>query len=134
MSFNTRKAVFDKLSATSGVTSKVSTRIYHAQAPQSATFPYVIFFKSSGTKVRAFQTPESFKRETWTIKAVARDSSAKEAEEVAGAIDSAFDGGTISVSGKTVADLNHTGDVDFIENDGDQRYYHVGGSYRITLT
>lgn len=134
MSLYVRKALYAKLSETSGVTSKVGSRIYHAQAPPTATYPLVILHKQAGTKVRAMQTPESFKRETWLVKAVDRNSSSNLAEEIAKAIDSALDGGALSVEGKTVADLAHVGDVDYLEDSGDQQYRHHGATYRFTLT
>jgi len=133
VSLNLRKALYSKLTKTSAITSLVSERVYHEQAPPTATFPYIIFAKSAGVKTRAFQKPEAFKRETWMVKAVDRNTTSNLAEEVAEAIDAALDGGTLTVSGKTVADLHHVGDVDYLEPDGDQQYRHCGARYRVVL-
>lgn len=133
MSLDVRRALFTKLSEVGGITAKVGTRIFHEQAPPGATYPLVIFQKSAGTKVRALQTPEAFKRDVWMIKAVDRSTSSNLVDEIAEAIDT-LDGGSLSVSGKVVADLSHIGDVEYLEVDGDQQYRHSGASYRITLT
>ena len=127
-------AILSKLSATSGVTSACGTRIFFDVAPDGTQFPFVIFSKQAGTKTRAFQTPEAFKREVWMIKCVDRGSSSVTAETVAAAIDAAFDGGTLSVAGKTLADLHHTADLDYLETVGDQTYRHHGRSFAVVLT
>jgi len=134
MSLAARQALFTKLNATTSVTNLVSTRIYHEQSPPDATYPLVIFSKMAGTKRRAFSTPNAFIREVWMVKAVDRSTTSNTVDAVAGAIDTALDGGTISVSGKTLADLTHTGDVEYLEQSGDQSYRHAGSTYAITLT
>lgn len=134
MSINVRKGIYSKLTGASAVTSLVGARIYHQQAPPSADFPFIIFSKSAGTKVRAMQTPESVRRDTWLVKAVDRNTTANLADAIAGAIDSTLDGGTLTVEGKSVIDLYHVGDVEYIEDDGDQQYRHAGASYSLVLT
>ena len=44
---NVGQIIYGILSATSGVTSLVSTRIYPDMAPQNAAFPYIVFQKLS---------------------------------------------------------------------------------------
>lgn len=142
MSVAVRNGLYAKLAGTSAVTAKLASpvsgyekAIYHEQAPEGAGFPYIIFSKSAGTKTRAMRTPEAFKREVWMVKAVDRSTSSKLAEEIATAVDAALDGGTLTVTGKTIADLHHVGDVDYLEpGTGDQQYRHSGASYRVVLT
>lgn len=134
MSAAIRSAIFTKLSATSGVTNVVSSRIYYQQAPADAAYPMVIFNKQAGTKTRAFQTPNAFNREVWLIKCVDRNTLPGPAETVAAAIDTAFDNGTITVSGKKLADLTHVGDVDYLEPVGDQQYRHHGKTFAVITT
>ena len=129
----TRTGLYNKLVNDSGLNTLVSQRVYHAEAPEGARFPYVIFSKSSGVKTRAFQENEAYKWETWLVKGVDRSTSSNLADEVASAIDAALDGGTLTVSGKTVADLHHVGDVEYVEDSGDQQYRHAGASYRVVL-
>jgi len=141
VSLDVRLGLSAKLANTTSITSKLASAasgfekaIYHEEAPAGAAFPYIIFSETAGSKVRAMQTPEAFKRETWMVKAVDRSTSSRLAEEIADAVDAVLDGGTLSVTNKTVADLCHVGDVDYPETSGDQRYRHKGARYRITLT
>lgn len=134
MSLAVRQALFTKLGATSGVTSVVGTRIYHEQSPPDATYPLVVFSKSARSKTRAFQTPEAFTREVWMVKAVDRNTTSNTVDAVSAAIDAALDGGSISVSGKALADLTHVSDVEFLEPVGDQTYRHAGANYAVVLT
>jgi hypothetical protein len=46
---NVGQIIYGILSATTGVTSLVSTRIYPDMAPQNASFPYIVFQKLSTT-------------------------------------------------------------------------------------
>lgn len=134
MSLDLREALYSKLSTTKAITDLVGQRIYHAQAAGTATYPLIIFHKQAGVKTRAFQEPEAFKRTTWLVKAVDRSTSSNLAEQIAEAIDDTLDGGTLTVSGKTLADLHHVGDVDYLEPSGDQQYRHHGANYRVVLT
>lgn len=138
MSLAVRQALYTKLTGTAGVTTYVggtaTPRIYHEQAPPDADYPLVIFSKSAGTKTRAFQTPNAFNREVWMVKAVDRSTSSNTVDAIAAAADAALDGGSISVSGKNLADLAHVGDIEYIEPVGDQTYRHSGASFAVTLT
>lgn len=141
MSIAIRQALLTKLSGTSSVTTKLATAvngysvaIYHGQAPPNAPYPYIVFGKSAGTKRRAFSEPNAFKREVWMIKAVDRNTTSNLAESISEAVDAALDGGSITVTGKTLADLSHVGDIDYLEASGDQQYRHHGAQYAVTVT
>jgi hypothetical protein len=133
-----RQGIFQKLSATSAVTTHVggtaNPRIFHDLAPPDAAYPLIIFSQSAGTKTRAFQTPEAFKREVWMVKAVDRSTSSNTADAIAAAVDAALGGGTITVAGKALADLAHVGDIQYVEPVGDQTFRHSGASYAVTTT
>ena len=126
-----RNAIFTKLST--ALTSLVGSRVYYQQAPTGATYPFAIFSKQSGTKTRAMGA-NAFQSQVWLVKGVDRNTSATTVEAIAAAIDTALDLGTITVAGKTLADLHHVSDVDYLETSGDQEYRHSGGNYRVVLT
>ena len=138
MSTAIRQGLYTKLATTSGVTTHVggtaNPRIFHEQAPPDAAYPLVIFSKMAGTKTRAFQTPNAFNREVWMVKAVDRSTSSTVVEAIATASDAALDGGTITVSGKKLADLTHVGDVEYLEESGDQQYRHCGATFAVITT
>ena len=137
MSTAVREGLYNKLIGTSSVTTKLSssTAVYHKQAPPNTPYPFVIFSKAAGTKTRAMSNPNAFNREVWLVKAIDRSATtSKVAESIAEAIDTALDGGTITVTGKKLADLTHVSDVDYLEPDGDQLYRHHGASYAVITT
>lgn len=136
MSTAVRESLYAKLAATSGVTSKLATTtsIYHGQAPPNAAYPLVVFSKMAGTKTRAMGNPNAFNREVWMVKAIDKGGSSKVAESIAEAIDTALDGGTLTVTGKKLADLTHVSDVDYLEPEGDQIYRHHGINIAVILT
>lgn len=136
MSTELRKSIYQKLTTTSAVSSKLSTgtAVYHGQAPPDAQYPFVIISKQSNRRTRAFQKTTAFEAETWLIKAVDQNSTSNRAESINEAIGSTLINGTLTVSGKTVEDIYPTGDVDYLETDGDQTYRHHGTLFRIVLT
>jgi len=130
-----RSALYAKLSSAEIITSQLSSAgaIYHGQAPPTARYPYLLFHKQAGTKAYAFGAP-AFKREIWLVKAVDRNTTSNLAEAISGACDAMLDGGSLTVSGKTLADLRHVGDVDYLEDRGDQQFRHHGATWRIVLS
>jgi hypothetical protein len=129
-----RQGIYTKLAATNAVTSKLATTtsIFHARAPENAAYPFILFNKQAGTKRRAMGA-NAFEYEVWLVKAVDRNTTSNLAESIADAVDAALDLGTITVSGKTVADLHHVSDVDYLEADGDQQFRHHGSTFRVVL-
>lgn len=136
MSLEVRRAIYQKLAGTTAVTSLLSgtAAIYHGQAPPDAAYPFIIFNKQSKSRDRAFDKTTAFENEIWMIKAVDRNSTSNRAESISEAVEAELTNGTLSVSGKTVEDLYPTGDVDYLETDGDQTFRHHGVMYRIVLT
>lgn len=134
MSIDVRRGIYSKLTGTTAINNAVSGRIYYQQAPAKAAFPYIIFDKQAGTRTRAFQAPNAFNKQVWLIKAVDRNTTADTADTIANLIDTTFNGGTITVTGWTVADLAHLSDVSYPEPDGDQMFHHSGATYTVTLT
>jgi hypothetical protein len=138
MSQPIRQGLYNKLATTSGVTTHVggtaSPRIFHQQAPPDAAYPLVIFAQMSGTKRRTFSRPNAFVREVWMVKAVDRSTSSNTADAIAAAVDTALNGGTITVTGRRVADLVHVSDIEYLEPAGDQTYRHQGATFAVTTT
>jgi hypothetical protein len=136
MSTNIRKALYQKLTATSAVTQKLSetTAVYHGQAPPDADYPLIIFDKQSNIRTRAFGKSTAFQAESWLIKAVDRNTTSNPAEAISEAVDAALTNGTLTVTGGTVEDIYPTGDVDYLEVDQGQTYRHHGVIYRIVTT
>lgn len=135
MSTAVRRGIFQKLSAAPSVTSKLSSpdAIFEKRASSDAEYPFVIFQKMTGTRTRAFGR-NAFRRETWLVKAVDRNTTSDRVESIAEAIDAILDLGTITVSGQTLCDFHHVSDVDYLEPAGDQQYRHSGAIYAVVTT
>lgn len=135
MSNVVRKGIYEKLAATGGVTSLLATTtsIYHGQAPPDAAYPFIIFHKQSNVRTRVF-SDIAFEAETWTVKAVDRNTTSNAAEAISEAVSTTLTNGTITVSGRTLQDLFPTGDLDYLETDGDQTYRHHGVLYRVVTS
>jgi hypothetical protein len=136
MSTAIRKALYQKLTTTSAVSGKLSnsTAVYHGQSPVGGAYPLIIISKQSNRYIRAFAKSTAFEAETWLIKAVDRNSTSNVAEAISEAVSAALTNGNLSVSGKTVEDIYPTGDVDYLETEGDTTYRHHGALYRIVTT
>jgi hypothetical protein len=136
MSTAIRKALYQKLTTTSAVSNKLSapSAVYHGQSPPDGAYPLVIISKQSNRYTRAFAKSTAFEAETWLIKAVDRNSTSNNAEAISEAIAAALTNGSLTVTGRTVEDIYPTGDVDYLETDGDVTYRHHGTLYRIVTT
>jgi hypothetical protein len=108
--------------------------IYHAQAPEDATFPSVIFFKSSGVPTETYGSPDAFDNDVWTIKAVDENSTATVAEEVAGRLITLLDDASLSISGSVLAYLRRQSDIEYAELVEGVTYHHVGSLFRLVTT
>jgi hypothetical protein len=135
MSIAVRQSLYSKLTGATSVTSLLSssTAVYYEQAPASASFPYLILGKRSKSRVRTMGSV-AFQTETWMIKAVDRGEDSDRAEGITEAVEALLTNGTLSISGKVLQDLFPSGDINYVEEDGDQTYQHHGSLYRITFS
>jgi hypothetical protein len=135
MSMAIRKALYTKLTTTSGVTTLLATgtSVFHGQAPPNAVYPYIIINKQSIRRTRAFNTT-AFEDETWMVKAVDRNTTSDRAEAIRNAVATALTNGTLTIAGRTLQDLYPIGDIDYLETEGDQTYRHHGLLMRIVTT
>jgi hypothetical protein len=131
-----RQGIYEKLAATGGVTSLLATTtsIYHGQAPPNAAYPLIVFWKQNPKlRTRVFGGV-AFESEVWMVKAVDRNTTSNAAEAISEAVSTTLTNGTITVSGRTLQDLFPTGDLDYLETDGDQTYRHHGVLYRVVTS
>lgn len=126
-----RTAIFNALAADSTLSGLVSDRIYFQRAPSSATYPLVIFFKSSGRPRRAFG--DHFQDEVWTVRATATGTtSATKAEEIAAAFDAVLDDAALTITGRAhLSTLRESDGPSYAEIDAGTLYRHEPRLYRI---
>lgn len=127
-----RTALAQKLAASSSVTSIATGGIYHAQAPAQATYPLVIFNQQSNTRfIQAF-SDKAGRNSLWMVKGVTVAPNSDSADDLASAIETLLDEGTLSVSGGTLYRMSWEQDIQYTEVEDGEQIRHSGGLYRIT--
>lgn len=132
MSQVVRRALYSKLTGDTTLTAllSASTAIYHAVAPDTADYPFVIFNKQSGVPRYTFAA-KAFDNELWLVKGVDRNSTANAADDIASRLDALLTDGALTISGETQMSLRRESDVEYTETEGDQTYRHAGALYRL---
>lgn len=109
--------------------------IYHNQAPEDASFPFVVFSKSSGVEIGPL---DSFggavhSNDIWTVKVVDHHTTADRAEKAAERIRELLHDqeATLSFSGGTAVYLHRESDIDYSEVVDGEIYFHCGSNYRL---
>jgi len=140
MSTAVRRGLYGKLAGDSTLNALLGTpatgygkAIYHQEAPQGATYPYVIFNKQAGTPTDAFGKPSAMDTDVWLVKGVDRGTSADTAEAISSRIQTLLNDATLSVSGQTVLYLRRQSDVEYSEVSEGVRFSHCGSLYRLVF-
>jgi hypothetical protein len=126
-------AIYSRLSGATALTSLLSgtTAIYSNQAPESATYPYVVFSLQSG--VDENMTPHRTKNELIFARAYSGNS-ALQAGSIDAQIDTALHLVPLTVSGWTNFWMVREQDLELVENPptGGQ-IFMSGGLYRVRI-
>lgn len=138
MSTPVRRAIYGKLAGDTTLNSLLGTppggyskNIFHNEAPAGAAFPLVVFHKQSGVPTEAFSDPSAFETDVWLVKAVAKDTSADQAEAVAARVAVLLNDAALSISGSALMYLRRQSDVEYPEVTNGVIYQHVGSLFRL---
>lgn len=126
-------AIYTKLKAGTALTALLpgSTSIYHMQAPDNPTFPYVVYSLQAGGPLN--QTPSDMRDEIFFIRGYSKVS-ALSAGSIDTQISSLLHHGSISVTGYTNFVINREQDFANIENTpADDKIFMAGAFYRFRL-
>lgn len=135
MSVAVRRGLWAKMAADSTLTGLLGgTAIYHAQAPENVSYPFVVFNKQSGVPIYAFSSTAAFENEIWTIKAVDCNTTSDRVDAIATELDALLTDGTITVTGATLAYLRRDSDVELTETSNGETYQHAGAQFRLIYT
>lgn len=136
MSVAVRRALYGKLSGDATLSAMLATApsgvtksIYFEVAPEGASPPFVIYFKSAGTPRYAIGA-RAYDDEVWTIKGVAKENP-DASDNIASRLDVLLTDGTISISGRTQLLLRRDSDLGYAEVIDGKRYQHAGALYRL---
>lgn len=131
-----RQAIHAHLSAATPVTGLLADGpdgIYHRRAPVHAEDPLVVFARRTELDGYLFGTGELLEA-TWGVRAIVKEDEGKAealAEQVAAALDDALRDAVLAVAGHTVLWLRRVSAIDYEEPDGQARWHHRGGVYRL---
>ena len=126
-------AIYTRLQTTSALTSLLAgtTSIYHLQAPEGATLPYVVFSLQSGIDDNLSR--HRTKQNVWFIRAYS-GSSAAQAGSIDAQIDTALHLVPLTVSGWTDFWLARETDLETVQLEPSGRQvWMAGGMYRERL-
>lgn len=127
------KWAFDTLSADSTITTAVSTRIYHEQATQGATYPYIVF------NIIPALDEKTLGRRVWAVLLldviiVNQGNSYATYSTATSRIDVLFDQKTdVSVTGGTIKASSREFPILHPENDSGIRYTYQGHQFRVEV-
>lgn len=128
-------AIYSTLSGDGSLTAllSASSAIYQDEAPNDASFPFVLFTKASGMPRHTIGIRNAYRDATYQVFAVVEGHSRTVANQISAAIDVALDGG-LTVSGFTVGCDRRSDDIALTERgDGGRVFHRRGGLYRFNL-
>lgn len=137
MSVVVRRALYGALAGDTTLTGMLATApsgysksIFFEVAPETATFPYLIFNQQSGTPTYAMKA-NAFDNEIWLVKGVDQNMSADVVDNIASRLDALLTDGTLSISGKTQLYLRRMFDVNYMDVQDGVLYRHAGAEFRL---
>lgn len=138
MSTPVRRAVYGRLSSDTTLNNLLATpaqgyskSIYFEQAPANATFPLVIFQKTSGIPTETFGDPDFMNGDRWLVKGVDRSTTADQVEAIADRLNTLLNDAALSISGASLLYLRRQSDVQYPEIDEGVMYRHCGAYFRL---
>lgn len=123
-----RRGLIGILSADATLAGLAPGGVWHDVAPQATVLPFVIVSLQTGADEPQFGGV-AWQECLYLVKAVAATATA--AESVAARIQALLEGATLTLTGYASMSVRRDDLVEQVEVDGDRRWYHEGGSYRI---
>lgn len=108
-----------------------SKSIFYGNAPDGASFPFVIFSKQDGRPTETFGDPSAFETDIWLVKAEDRSGSADTVEAIQARVATLLNDAALSISGSTVMYLRRQSDMDYEEYLNGVIVHHAGSLYRL---
>lgn len=129
-----RKAIHQMLREDETLTDLLSEpdAIFHREAPEGSSTPYIIFNQQAGTRQWAMQAGQ-IRWPLWLVKGVDRSEDSGVAEAIAARVDELLTDSDLSVEGFNHLYLRPDSDVDYGQPDSGGMIHHVGAVYRIAL-
>lgn len=130
----TRRALYQALTTDQTIQQLAGGRVYDGVAPQSATYPLIVFNLQAEVDDYSFGGRVS-ERQIWLVKAIDHAASADIADDLADAIDDALTDRELTITGRATLYLRRETRIRFKEvADGGQVFIHSGGTFRLEIT
>lgn len=126
------KWLYETLSGDAMITAQVSTRIYSYQAPAGAAMPFILYSFQGGSDLNSLGSVRSLSGPLYQVKVVGLGSSMAALKTVADRIDALLQGAT-KLSAQIVLRCLREQSISYPETDGDARFNHLGGLYRVIV-
>jgi hypothetical protein len=124
------QCIANTLSNDNGIKAIVSQRVYREQAPQNATFPYIVFGLMSGIDRNMLGPVRAFTRGQYMVKAVTVGEGFATADDIMDLVDTLLQDKSLTVSGYRVMPIHREEMFRYTETIGGVRYNHFGFIYR----
>lgn len=132
-----RRAIYGKLAGDTTLNALLGTpapgfskSIYYQQAPQGASFPYVIFNDQAQTPRFALAS-KAYDNDVWLIKGVDRSGTADPVDAIKDRLETLLTDATLSISGRTNIYLRPESSVGYPETTDGELYRHSGWNFRV---
>lgn len=109
------------------------TGVYRMVAPQTATYPYVVFNEQAGVTSWMFNASD-YRSTVYQVKAVSVGHSGSVVAAANDRLDTLLNDKTLSLSGWTCERIRRESDVEYAEESEGVLYQHCGGLYRIDIS
>jgi hypothetical protein len=129
-----RVALYKKLNvkAVTDLLANGSASIIHQVAPDTASYPMIIFNQQTGEPHHQFGGSR-YDEQTWMVKAVEQGGSSSAAEDIAAAVDAALDWQLLSIEGGESMQVEADSKMSYSEVVDGEPYRHHVALYRLVL-
>jgi hypothetical protein len=134
--FSAQAWLYSALTGDAELAAVVEERVYHAQAPEGATFPLVIFTMMSEADVQGVGTARILANPLFQVKVVTKGAPDADARTVADRIDEVVGKAVRQVQGSHTISARREGAISYVEQQPQSGavFHHNGGLYRLYIS
>lgn len=122
-----------KLAADATLTGLAPGGVWYETAPQNTSEPFVIVSQLASEDDWVLPATRRFDDRRYLVKAVQQSASASGTDAAAARVDALLEAGTITATGYQTVLMRREVRVRYLERDGDLRWQHSGGEYRVLM-
>lgn len=122
--------IYSQLTGRQDLMSLVNGRIFHEVAPLGTQYPVIVFQHQSGADVNGTGCERIMVRSTWLVRVIGKPSLVS-LKPVADLIDDCLHKGSGKTQSGEIFGCLREAPFMMVEPDGDEKFIHLGGLYRI---